>query len=106
MGDFPLDLKTDREKEDYHQNVIYELLDIHIAREEKIERSFCAMEVNLDVGQENFVVDVLGERQICQKHRCDHTGQKQNALKPRLTAKPFATSAKRHNTLVPGVDGN
>ena len=106
MGDLAPDFQADREEEDHHQDVVDELLDRQVAREEDIHEAVVAVEMELDVGLQDVVIELSGERQIGQKHGDQHADHQEDALEPGLFGQTPAAFVEFKDTFVPGVDRN
>ena len=84
MGDLALDLKSHGEEENHHQDVVDQLLHVHVAGEHHVYRSVLAEEMDAYVGLQNAVIELLGERKVGEEHRQYYAGKQKDALEPGL----------------------
>ena len=84
VGYLALDFQSYREEENHHQDVVYELLDVHSARKAYIYGAVRTGAFDGELGVQYIMVQVAGEREIGQKQGHGYANQKKRALKPRL----------------------
>ena len=83
--DFAFDLKPHDEKEDHHQPVVDELLDVHIARKEEVYHMVGTLDEQRQVGTQHVFVVHRRRGQIGQQHRRHHAEHQHGTARPRHT---------------------
>ena len=103
---FAPDFQPHGEEEDHHQDVVDELLDRQVAREEHVHIAVRTVEVQLHVRLQYIMIESARKGKVGQQHGHHHAGHEQNTLEPGLLGQTSTAFVEFKNTFVPGVDGD
>ena len=103
---FAPDFQPHGEEEDHHQDVVDELLDRQVAREEHVHIAVRTVEVQLHVRLQYIMIESARKGKVGQQHGHHHAGHEQNTLEPGLFGQTPAAFVEFKDTFVPGVDRN
>ena len=104
--DFTLDFQADGEEEDHHQDVVDELLYVHVAREQDVDLAVRTGQMYLHGSLKEILVQDPCHREVGQEHRDYYAYEKQNSLEPGLPGQVSGGIANLDDSFVPRIYGN